>query len=307
MSNPQRRLLIVDDDEANLKLMQKIMVEAGYAVTTAHDGLNAIRLAKEHRPDVMLLDVQMPQISGFDVLAQLRIDPRCSDIQVIIVSGLGESQARLQGIEAGAADFIHKPFRPVELVHRVAKVLDLEDAKRQLREAEVEFAALRATDPVTGLGNFQRLHAVLEYEFLRASRYSRPLSIAAIADDGLEPLMHKLDRQFSEDMLRKVAALVRAQLRGVDRVFRIDAAEFVMILPETPVEGARIAVDRIVHAIEELPLETGHTPLLVASMVSLPHPEVRRADDFFRALNLALTDARKARSDGAQIVEFSNF
>jgi diguanylate cyclase (GGDEF)-like protein len=303
----QRRVLIVDDDAMNLALMEKVMVDAGYAVIVASDGLNALRLAREHRPDAMLLDVQMPEMSGFDVLAQLRVDARCSDIQVIIVSGIGESQGRLQGVEAGAADFVHKPFRPIELVHRVNKVLDLEEARRQLREAEVEFAALRATDPVTGLGNFQRLHAVLEYEFLRASRYQRPLSLAAVSDDGLEPLMSKLKRDFSEDVLRRVAALVRAQLRGVDRVFRIDAAEFVMILPETPIAGARIAIDRIVQAISDLPLDTGHTPHLVASIVSMPHPEIKRADDFFRALNLALSDARKARDEGAHVVEFSNF
>ena len=307
MVTQARKLLIVDDDQANLTMMERIMVDAGYSVITASDGVNALRLAREHKPDAMLLDVQLPEMSGFDVLAKLRVDARCTDIQVVLVSGIDASEGRIKGIERGAADFVHKPFRPAELVHRVGKVLDLEEARRQLREAEVEFAALRATDPVTGLGNFQRLHAVLEYEFLRASRYARPLTLATVSDDGLEPLMSKLKRDFSEEVLRKVAALVRAQLRGVDRVFRIDAAEFVMILPETPPAGARVAIDRIVQAVADMPLDTGHTPCLAAAIVSMPHPEIKRADDFFRALNLALADARKARGGDASVVEFSNF
>jgi diguanylate cyclase (GGDEF)-like protein len=208
---------------------------------------------------------------------------------------------------AGAADYIRKPFHGDELRQRLSNALSLTAARRQLRDAEVELVALRATDPLTGLGNFQRLRAVLDYEYGRATRYHRPLACAVLADDSLDALLSERGRQTADEALRELAHLIRAELREVDRVFRVDMAEFFIILPETLAAGARAALDRIVASLVSANTRTGAKPVLSAAFACYPHPDLKRAEDLFLGANLALAGARKLTTEQPAVVEFTRF
>lgn len=301
------KVLVVDDDATNVDLLCDVCKLAGYDPIGASSGEQALEMARSHRPDLILLDVSMPGMDGYEVLAKLKVDVRMSEIPVIMVTAAEPAEAKMRGLGAGASDFVHKPFRAAELQARMRTVLELHLAKRQLREAEVELVSMRATDPVTGVGNFQRLHAVLEYEFGRASRYSRPLSVAVIVDESVDALLSANGREFADQMLQSIAETIRAEVREVDRIFRIDVAEFVVVFPETPCAGARIAVDRIAKTIMGREVDTGHHPKLFGAIAGLPHANLRRAEDLFRAINVALTEARKQGSEEPVVLEFSQF
>jgi diguanylate cyclase (GGDEF)-like protein len=279
----------------------------GYTVRVAADGIAGLELAAAEVFDAIVLDVMMPGMDGYEVLAKIKVDVKLCDIPVILVTAVDEAEGKMRGLGAGAAEFVHKPFRPLELQQRMKNVIELHLAKRQLREAEVELISMRATDPVTGVGNFQRLAAVLEYEFGRAHRYNRPLSVAVIADESIDALLNASGRDFADKMLNAIAETIRAEVREVDRIFRVDMAEFVMVFPETPAAGARVAIDRIMKTIADSEGETGHHPDLFASIASLPHEQFKRGEDLFRAVNVGLAEARKKKAADPVVVEFQTF
>jgi len=300
-------VLVVDDDSTNLDLLSELCRVSDYQTIPAPNGEQALAIANDKRHDLILLDVMMPGMDGYEVLARLKVDARLSDIPVILVTAVEEAEGKMRGLGAGAAEFVHKPFRTLELQQRMRNVLELHSAKRMLRESEIELVTLRATDPVTGVGNFQRLHAVLDYEFGRAARYTRPLSVACIVDESIDALLNATSRDFADQMLQSIAKTIRAEVREVDRIFRIDVAEFVVVFPETPQPGARIAVERITKTIMQYEAETAHHPKIYASIASLPNEHVRRPEDLFRAINVALAEAHKQTTDEAVIVDFREF
>ena len=116
-------ILVVDDTPSNVKLMRLILVDAGYRVLSAYGGVEALQMVHSDRPDMILLDVRMPGMSGYEVCRIIRSDAEFSTLPVIMVTSLSLSEERIQGIEAGATDFISKPFNKKELLARVRACL----------------------------------------------------------------------------------------------------------------------------------------------------------------------------------------
>jgi DNA-binding response OmpR family regulator len=116
-------ILVVDDSAPNVKLLRLILGAAGYRVLDAYSGPQALEILHRDRPDAMLLDVRMPGMSGYDVCRQVRQDPEFADLPVIMVTALSLAEERITGIEAGATDFISKPFNKKELLARVRSCL----------------------------------------------------------------------------------------------------------------------------------------------------------------------------------------
>jgi diguanylate cyclase (GGDEF)-like protein len=142
-------VLVVDDDPIIARLLEIELVAAGYEVQLATDGEEALRVAQERRPDLILLDVIMPGMDGFEVARRLRSDPRTVAVSIIMLTGTGLSANRLEGLSAGADDYIVKPFDTPELLARVRGVL------RRARE-------LRAHSPLTGLPGYVRIEEEIE-------------------------------------------------------------------------------------------------------------------------------------------------
>ncbi len=299
-ANTTQRIVIICADIARGETLRVACEAVGFAAERM-DGEQALAWLKNEKCQLILLSAE----PGADtLLAKLRLDVKLSDVP-LIVTGAGEQASRVRWYASGATDFLPSPFANEELLHRVKIALELFSARQKLREAEFEFASARATDPVTGLGNFQRLHAVIDYEFGRAMRYQRPLSCAMLADDGVDKLLSSGDRGAADEVLANIAKTIRAEVRNVDRVFRIDFAEFVMVFPETPAGGAKVALDRILASVGAV---HSHESKLAAALIALPHVEVKRAEDLFRAVNVALALARKAKQQAPwPYVEFQTF
>lgn len=128
-------ILVVDDVPMNIELMRLQLTRAGYDVLEAGDGMEALRMAVDHLPDLVLLDVMMPGMNGFEVCSRLKKDPRTQLIPIVLVTALHETEDRIKGIEAGADDFISKPFNRVELLTRVRSLLRIRKLYRDLEES----------------------------------------------------------------------------------------------------------------------------------------------------------------------------
>jgi len=124
-SPPSATILVVDDAPQNIKLLRVILKDAGYRVVEANSGPEALALMKREKPDAMVLDVRMPGMTGYEVCRQVREDPEFATLPVIMLTALSQPEERVQGIEAGATDFISKPFNKKELMARVQASLAL--------------------------------------------------------------------------------------------------------------------------------------------------------------------------------------
>lgn len=124
----QATILVVDDDEFNLKLLKKMLAIEGHAVRTAADGEEALASVAEQLPDLVLLDVMMPGIDGFEVARRLKADFRTRSIPIIMITALEDDESRLKGLEAGAEEFLTKPVNRAELQMRVKSLLKMKDA-----------------------------------------------------------------------------------------------------------------------------------------------------------------------------------
>jgi len=125
-------VLLVDDHEQNLELLQAYLEELGCSITLARDGVEAVRAVEESPPDLVLLDVMMPRLSGFQVCEKIKSDPATRDIPVIMVTALGEISDVERAVDVGADDFLTKPVHQIELVTRVKSLLRVSLLKRQL-------------------------------------------------------------------------------------------------------------------------------------------------------------------------------
>ncbi len=129
-ANPVGTILVVDDIDANARLLERMLVRDGHRVLVAHDGLEALERVRTEHPDLVLMDVLMPTLDGFETCRQLKSDPATRLVPIVLVTALQDSRDRLLGLEAGADDFICKPINPQELSARVRSLVRIVQEKR---------------------------------------------------------------------------------------------------------------------------------------------------------------------------------
>jgi two-component sensor histidine kinase/CheY-like chemotaxis protein len=145
------RILIADDSNANLRLLSEILAESGYVVRQASDGAAALRLARSDPPDLILLDIMMPLLDGFDVCRFLKAGAETRDIPVVFMTSLSETRDKVKGFKIGAADYITKPFQAEEILARVKTLLSLHTMRKKLEARNAEL--LRANEDLASANN----------------------------------------------------------------------------------------------------------------------------------------------------------
>ena len=294
---PQRLVLAVDDDEHTRGLLQDLCEASGHKVVTASDGVEALEQVKRHGPDLVLLDLAMPRKDGYQVLRALRDDPATADLPVIVLTAQGDMDGKIKGMELGADDYVTKPFKLIELRTRMGSALTVRDYRRRLQAAEEELSQLRAVDPVTGAGTYSQLKASLDSELARSRRYGRPVATLLLGFDDYQGLRYQLGRDACDAWMARVVADVRATLRSADRLFRMDADEFVVLLPETDLKGARLVAERVEALIRAAPAQgrTGaYTPRFRLGGAAFPDERIKGAEDLLREAHRSYRGLREA-------------
>ncbi len=287
-SGPERSILVVDDDEHTRHLLRDLCEASGFQVKMAEDGIEALERLSEARPDLLLLDLMLPRKDGFAVLKQLREDEAWSDLPVIILTAMGDMDGKIRGMELGADDYVTKPFKLMELQTRINSALMVRDYRKRLTPASDEPNHLGTLDPVTGAGTYSQLKSSLDAELARSRRYGRPVGALLFGFDDYPALRYQLGRDRCDAFVGKMAAQIRASLRGADRLFRMDADEFVIVLPETDLPGARIAADRLGQIVHHLTAEGRDGKLEVRVRIGgavFPDEKVRSSEELLREAN----------------------
>ncbi len=252
LTAPQPLILLVDDVRINLDLLEAVL-QAEYRIVRAVNGLEAIERAKELNPDLILLDVMMPEIDGFETCRRLKADPQTQAIPVIFVSALSEIGDEAQGLQVGAIDYIMKPIRPIIVKARIRNHIALKQARDQLEEMTIR-------DALTGISNRRRFDDMLAQEWLRARRRSAPLALLLADIDHFKLYNDHYGHTSGDVALREVAqALDKAIRRPGDLAARYGGEEFACILPDTDSVGAAQLAERLCQAVCDLGIVHAHS------------------------------------------------
>ena len=246
MDSDQKSLvLIVDDENSNILALTHIL-SPEYVVFAAKNGQNAIKAAEKHHPDVILLDIIMPQMNGYEVLAELKKSEVTRGIPVVFISGLSSAADEEKGLSLGAVDYISKPFSPAIVKLRVRNQIRMIN---QLRTIE----RLSMVDQLTDLPNRRSFDARLSMEWSRAQRELEQISILLIDIDKFKVYNDTYGHQQGDVALQAVARAFGATLhRPGDFAARWGGEEFIVLLPNTDADGAIDVAERIRLYIEAM-------------------------------------------------------
>ncbi|HYX92552.1 MAG TPA: response regulator [Myxococcaceae bacterium] len=292
-----RRILVVDDDAHTRNLLRDFCEQNGYWVSLASDGAEALEKLRAEPTDLVLLDLMMPHRDGFSVLQEIRTAESTREMPVIILTAMGDMDGKIRGMELGADDFVTKPFKLLELQTRVNSALLVREYRRKMQAAEDQLSQLRAVDPLTGAGTYAQLKASLDAELARSGRYGRPVAVLLLVMEGYQDLRYQVGREQCDKYLAAIARRIQQILRGADRLFRLDVDEFVVLLPETDLEGAHVTAERLSRVAGDLVYEGRDGPLVPRVRISgaaFPDERVHSSEDLLREANRRYQEMRGA-------------
>jgi len=240
------KVLIVDDEKINLDVLINLL-KPYYRTVAAKNGEQAFkRLEVPPLPDLILLDIMMPGMDGYEVCRQLKKTEVTRDIPVIFITGKNDEQYEAKGFQAGAVDYITKPFSPLIALARVKTHIELKRRGDMLER-------LAGLDGLTGIPNRRHFDQFLEAEWKRSCRYNHSISLLIMDIDYFKLYNDHYGHAEGDDCLKKVASsFSQSMIRSTDLAARYGGEEFACILPETDFEGAMVTADRIMKAIHAL-------------------------------------------------------
>ncbi len=245
-------ILIVDDMAENVTLLSRILANQGYTVQTADHGAQAIEYARTASPDLILLDINMPGMDGFETCVRLKQDERTRDIPVIFISALDAVEDKVKAFHSGGVDYIPKPFDYEEVRARVKTHLIILRLRVQLQSANRELTALANQDPLTDCFNRRHFMTLAEQELQRTIRYKHPLSLVMLDIDKFKNFNDQYGHQIGDQVLCALVNVCQKKLRSIDILGRYGGEEFIILLPETVAGGGLQAAERLREKIEKM-------------------------------------------------------
>jgi diguanylate cyclase (GGDEF)-like protein len=245
MEEKGNKVLIIDDNKLIRQLATTLLSKKNYNVLTAENGEQGIELAQSFKPQVILLDVMMPEVDGYEVCKRLKSNDKTKNIPIIMVTSMTESIDKIKGLELGAADYVTKPFDHGELQARVATQAKMKNLWDELQEKNLILEELSKKDGLTDLYNHRHFHERISEEFKRAKRYKLPLCCVLIDLDHFKNVNDTYGHQAGDKILKSLAEIVVGNIREVDIAARYGGEEFALILPHIALKDAVIMANRI--------------------------------------------------------------
>jgi diguanylate cyclase (GGDEF)-like protein len=274
------RILVVDDAMENIQILHHALRDE-HEVLFALDGEKALQIALEQQPDLILLDAVMPGMDGYAVCAALRSSPRLQDIPVIFVTALSQPEDETRALEAGAVDFISKPFNVAVVRARVRSQLTIKRQADAMRE-------LSMTDGLTGVANRRSFNDTVDAEWRRCARAGLPLSVIMIDIDHFKLFNDHYGHQAGDTCLQQVsAAMKRCATRPQDLLARYGGEEFILLLPQEGLDGTEVVAQRILDEVRKL---------------AIPHAASSTAGHVTLSMGLAHVSAPADGSDASALI-----
>jgi two-component system, cell cycle response regulator len=244
------KILVVDDAPDTLEIIQKLLHYEGYDVTTASTGEEGVKKVEEERPDMVLMDINLPGIDGTEALRRIRIiNPhQC----VVILTAFATVDNAVYALKEGASDFVKKPFENEHLIHIVNQCLEQYKTLREKKTLEEEVRRLSITDDLTGLYNHRHFFKTLEAELARLKRQKTSLSLLMFDLDNFKKYNDLYGHLEGDRVLKTVGEIVKYSIRSnVDSGYRYGGDEFTVLLIGASADRARAIAERIRSSIEQ--------------------------------------------------------
>ena len=287
--SPSPRLRAIDDSELIHRLLQVRLQGERLELHGALSAQEGLQKARELMPEVILLDIELDTMDGFEVLAHLKSDPKTQDIAVIFISAVSDTMDRVRGLDLGAVDFIAKPFEVAELKARVRSALRMQHLVKMLEHrAQI--------DSLSGLWNRRYFDQRLQQEWSEARRHGRSLSLIMCDVDRFKRLNDQFGHPFGDQVIERVAQILSGG-RGSDITCRYGGEEFGVILPSTAAERALEVAERHRVAIESHTW-SGHDDVIVTSSFGVADlkslPTDAGMEQLVQAADMALYRAKQS-------------
>ena len=297
------RILVVDDHEDNIEVLKVRLESWGYQTASAYNGADALKYVEATPPDLILLDVMMPEMDGNEVARRIKGNAALPFIPIIMQTALDSTDSKVEGLEAGADDYITKPIDFAELKARLRSMLRikrlqeaLEEREKELLEVNERLTYMSQTDALTGLDNRRHLNERIEEMFSHATRLNEPFSLVMCDLDKFKSVNDTYGHQAGDEVLKQLSAILKEEAREIDRVGRYGGEEFMLLLPGTVLDAAVTFAERVRKRIEGHTFTfTGGTLTRTSSfgVAGWPHPKIEQCDDLVRTADDALYVAKE--------------
>lgn len=297
------RILIVDDHEDNVELLRMRLEAWGYRTDSERDGEAALAAVEADPPDLVLLDVMMPKVDGFEVARRLKANRGLPFVPIIMQTALDSTDDKVQGLEAGADDYITKPIDFAELRARINSMLRikglqeaLEERERELLEVNERLRHMSQTDGLTGLDNRRHIEERLREMWEHGQRLHEPVACVMADLDKFKSVNDTYGHQAGDAVLKQLALILKREAREIDRIGRYGGEEFMLLLPGTVLDSAVTFAERVRKEVEghTFTFEGGSLRRTASFGVSAwPHPRIRDCEVLVRAADDALYVAKE--------------
>jgi two-component system cell cycle response regulator len=299
-------ILVVDDNPDNLEIISTRLKFRGYDVVLADRGDVAIEKVREREPDLILLDIMMPDMDGYEVARRIRDEDAIAYIPIIVVTARDSTEDKVTGLDAGADDYLTKPINFPELEARVRSMLRIKRLQDELEEKNRELEKLSISDGLTGLFNHRHMHELLQEEFERSRRTEEPVSVVMFDLDRFKSVNDTFGHQAGDRVLVELADILRETAREIDRLGRYGGEEFMVILPDSDPEAGLSFADRVRETVENQTFDIrSDDPLrmtISAGVATFPHDD---ADGPRRLVHYADQALYSAKNSGRnRVVRF---
>jgi two-component system cell cycle response regulator len=291
-------VLIVEDSE----VIRTLLEERDYTVVEAADGLLGLDAAREHQPDVVLMDVEMPNMDGYEALAAMKREPELAGIPVVFLTARSEPEEMVLALEAGGHDYLKKPFESPELMARIQAALRARKLQNELRDLNRVLEVQAATDSLTGLCNRRAIDGQLARALAAATRHGRAIAVLMLDLDHFKQINDVHGHHAGDEVLAAVADRLRARTRTEDTLGRWGGEEFMIITDQTDADGAAVLAEELRAAIAGEPILLDGESIDITASVGwalwngdTEEELVRRAD---RALYAAKDAGRNSVHEG---------
>lgn len=296
------RILLVEDSKEHARSTKTFLERSGYKVIWAEDGLTAFKIAKTEKIDLILLDRVLPDIEGNEICRWLKLNQDTRGIPIIMLTVKNSTADKVTGLEAGADDYLPKPYDEIELNARIYACLrtkalqdELRQKNRQLEEMLTRVETLAITDPLTGLFNRRRFESILTLEFKKAQRYQTPLSCMMIDIDHFKEINDTYGHKVGDSILKEIGNIIQKAIREVDTVSRWGGEEFAVLVPNTSRENAIQPATRILtgvsrHAFADI---GGKRITVSIGIADITDPAITDEEKLVHAADLAMYEAKR--------------
>jgi two-component system cell cycle response regulator len=296
MEHKKKRILVVDDHEDNIELLRARLEARGYEIHAASDGQAALDQVERVSPDLILLDVMMPKMDGMEVVRRLKANKNLPFIPVIMQTALDTTANKVEGLDAGADDYITKPINFAELEAKVNALLRIQNLQNELSVLNDKLKRISLTDGLTEIDNRRCLEERLHEMWEHSVRLHEPIALIMCDIDKFKSVNDKFGHQAGDSVLKEVAKLLKDEARQIDRVGRYGGEEFLLILSGTVLDAAVTFADRLREKVE------GHTftytggtlrRTISCGVAASPHPRVKDQEALLKAADEALYVAKE--------------